>query len=292
MENRNFISVILPFYNAKAYLKSAIQSVLEQSHKHWELIMVDDGSTDNSILIAKKYTDNKKIFLLQHPKAVNKGVAESRALAIRFSKGYYVSFLDSDDLYTPVKLETCLNAFVDNPEVILVHHAANFIDNSKKQKAFFNEFRFDKINTSYNFLDVDYLNNNHICNSSVVIKSEYLKKINNSFPHLFQYEDWINWILLAEHGNYYYLNEELCTYRFHENSSTYKLLEEELKAMYAKFEMLMILNKRVKGKELKKNVEAAVSKQLEMIEDYYDFKNEREAGDTIKPLSLNRSFFK
>lgn len=231
--------------------------------------MVDDGSNDDSVSIAKKYTENKKIFLLQHPDGRNKGVTEARALGLRFSNGEYISFLDADDSFAPLKLEKCAKVLDENPAIIMVHSAAKFLDNTNQEKIFFNEFRFHKINAPYNFLDLDYLNSNHICNSSVVVKSEYLKKINCTFSHLFQYEDWINWILLAEYGNFYYLDEELSTYRFHNNSSTYTIVDNSLKALYAKLEMLLILQTRVKNIEVIKQIENAFQEQLESIKECY-----------------------
>jgi glycosyltransferase involved in cell wall biosynthesis len=259
------VSVIVPFYNAEKFLEAAIGSVLNQSYTSWELLLVNDGSTDNSQKIAKKYVDNKKIFLLQHTNGENKGVSISRSLAINESKGEFISFLDADDFYEGRKLEKNLNVLNEFKDVILVHSAANFIGNSKKHDTFFNEFKFHKINEPYSFFDYDFLCKNHICNSSVMVRGKFLKKIDNSFSHLFQYEDWINWILTAEHGQFFYIDEQLCNYRFHDNSSTSFLLDDPIKSEYAKLEMLFILLHRVDDEKIKNKIEFELCCQLQKI---------------------------
>jgi glycosyltransferase involved in cell wall biosynthesis len=255
----------VPFYNAEKFLEAAIASVLNQSYNNWELLLVNDGSTDNSQKIAKKYVDNKKIFLLQHTNGENKGVSISRSLAINNSKGEFISFLDADDFYEDRKLEKNINVLNEFKEVILVHSAANFIGNSKKHGSFFNEFKFPKINEPYSFFDYDFLRKNHICNSSVMVKGKFLKKIDNSFSHIFQYEDWINWILIAGHGQFFYIDEQLCNYRFHDNSSTSFLLHNPIKSEYAKLEMLFILLHRVDDEKIKNKIEFELYYQLQKI---------------------------
>lgn len=263
------VSVVVPFYNAEKFLDTAIQSVLNQTYPNWELLLVNDGSTDDSVAIATKYVDNKKIFLLTHANSENKGVSMSRALAIGISKGDFISFLDADDYYEANKIEKQLDVFRENPSVVLVHSSANCINDSEKQINFFYEFKFDKINQAYSFLEGDFLNKNHICNSSVTVKAEFLKKINNSFPHLFQYEDWINWILIAQYGNFFYLDEPLCSYRYHDTSSTSYLMDNPIRFMYAKLEMLFILLQRTENKLIKRKAGIALNKQLDKIFDFY-----------------------
>lgn len=89
------ISIIIPFYNASAYLKRCIQSVLIQSHKDFELILVDDGSTDNSYKICKDFMDiDSRIVLISK---VNEGAGKARNAGLKIAKGEYVGFVDSDD---------------------------------------------------------------------------------------------------------------------------------------------------------------------------------------------------
>ena len=95
-----FISVILPTYNRSGVLKRAIDSVMEQSYKNFELIVVDDGSTDDTHHVLEQY-GNKLIYIQQQ----NRGVSAARNTGIRTSKGQYIAFIDSDDKWKESKLD-------------------------------------------------------------------------------------------------------------------------------------------------------------------------------------------
>jgi glycosyltransferase involved in cell wall biosynthesis len=101
------VSVVIPFYNRVAFLAEAIESVLAQTYSDWELILVNDGSTDDSISIAKRYVAASpgRIHYLEHPGGKNRGRSASRNLGIKTSRGQYVAHLDSDDVWTTTKLE-------------------------------------------------------------------------------------------------------------------------------------------------------------------------------------------
>lgn len=102
--NDNLVSIITPVYNAERFLRQTIDSVLRQEYKCWEMILVDDCSTDNSEKIIKEYMKNDsriKYIRLE----VNSGAAVSRNIAIENSNGRYIAFLDSDDIWTPSKLK-------------------------------------------------------------------------------------------------------------------------------------------------------------------------------------------
>ena len=93
------VSIIMPCYNASAYLREAIESVLSQSYQDWELIIVDDGSTDNSREIAREYVaKDKRIHLIEQP---NSGACRARNNGIEHAKGEYIKFLDADDVLEP-----------------------------------------------------------------------------------------------------------------------------------------------------------------------------------------------
>ena len=95
------VSVIIPVYNSEKYVKEAIDSVLKQTYQNFEIIVVDDCSTDNSCQIIKKI-DDQRIRLIKLDK--NSGVAVARNIAIENAKGQYIAFLDSDDIWLEDKL--------------------------------------------------------------------------------------------------------------------------------------------------------------------------------------------
>lgn len=99
---RGLCSIIMPSYNTALYIQEAVQSVLDQTYTNWELLIVDDCSSDNTDEILKKFTD-KRIRIFKNDK--NSGAAVSRNRALRKAKGKWIAFLDSDDLWMPEKLE-------------------------------------------------------------------------------------------------------------------------------------------------------------------------------------------
>ena len=96
------ISIIIPNYNNDKFLKDCIESILAQDYKNYEAIIIDDNSTDNSLQILEKYKRNTEIKIVYLKK--NKGPSFCRNLAIRMSKGKYIAFLDSDDVWEKTKL--------------------------------------------------------------------------------------------------------------------------------------------------------------------------------------------
>ena len=134
MEERPLISVIIPTYNRAHFLREAIDSVLTQTYKNLELIVVDDGSTDNTSEIIRKFTDKRIDYICEG----HGGTSAARNRGIRKANGSYIAFLDSDDIWLPEKIEKQLKIFQEsklNPGV--VYTGIQYIDshgNKKKQK--------------------------------------------------------------------------------------------------------------------------------------------------------------
>ena len=113
------ISVITTFRNAQAYLDEAIASVVTQTCRQWELLLVDDGSTDRSTEIAQAHAARcpAAIRYLAHPGGVNRGISASRNLGVAHSRGSYLAFLDADDVYLPDKLHRQLRELEARPHI-------------------------------------------------------------------------------------------------------------------------------------------------------------------------------
>lgn len=122
MQDRPFISVIIPFYQVENYLAEAIDSVLHQGYPDWELLLIDDGSTDRSREIALAYTARypDKIHYHHHPDRVNKGLPATRNLGVRHARGHWLALLDADDYWLPDKLEHQVLIAQGHPEVSLI----------------------------------------------------------------------------------------------------------------------------------------------------------------------------
>lgn len=145
------ISVIIPVYNTEEYLDKCIQSVINQTLKEIEIICVDDGSTDNSFEILKKYAKiDKRITVIKQEK-LNAGVARNAGLAV--AKGKYLSFLDSDDYFELNMLEVMYQKIMDkNSDIIICRCKSIDLDNGKYNYQIFNKsLRLDIIPESNNF---------------------------------------------------------------------------------------------------------------------------------------------
>ena len=105
------ISVVIPAYNAEQFLDETLESVLSQTYENWECIIVNDGSTDSTESIAKKWCEKDSRFRLTNKE--NGGLSSARNWGIKESKAEYIAFLDADDLYLPEYLEFCLKTLIE-----------------------------------------------------------------------------------------------------------------------------------------------------------------------------------
>jgi glycosyltransferase involved in cell wall biosynthesis len=105
-DEADLVSVVICFLNAERFLEEAIASVYDQEYPHWELLLVDDGSSDESTGIARTWAcrDPHRVSYLEHPGHVNLGLSASRNLGIRTARGEFVAFLDADDVWLPKRL--------------------------------------------------------------------------------------------------------------------------------------------------------------------------------------------
>src|SRR5216684_3354263 len=103
MMNRPLTSVIMIFLNAEKFIQEAIESVFAQGYDSWELLLVDDGSTDSSTVLALRYAEQYpvKVRYIEHEGHQNRGMSASRNLGIRHAQGEYLAFLDADDVWLP-----------------------------------------------------------------------------------------------------------------------------------------------------------------------------------------------
>lgn len=119
----SLVSVIIIFLNAERFIEEAIQSVFVQSYPYWELLLVDDGSSDSSTGIAHQYALRypHQVYYLQHDKHANRDMPASRNLGVDHSHGRYVAFLDADDVWLPYKLEQQVGILDLQPKAAMVY---------------------------------------------------------------------------------------------------------------------------------------------------------------------------
>jgi glycosyltransferase involved in cell wall biosynthesis len=129
------VSVVVPIFNAERFLEEAIRSVLAQTYSKWELLLVDDGASDSSPSIARRYqeADPSRVRSLHHPERKNFGVCTTRNLGIAQSRGEFVAFLDADDLWLPEKLEQQVALLRSQPEAGLVYGRSIYFEDGAEQ---------------------------------------------------------------------------------------------------------------------------------------------------------------
>jgi teichuronic acid biosynthesis glycosyltransferase TuaG len=139
----NFVDIILPNYNKEFFLAEAINSVIDQNYDNWKLLIIDDCSTDNSRKIIQKFSNNEKIKIIYLKK--NMGVSFARNLGMRLSNSKYISFLDSDDLWTPNKLKEQINFMEKNNHIFTYTDYTPFLvkNNLRKKIITPNYFNFE-----------------------------------------------------------------------------------------------------------------------------------------------------
>jgi len=224
------VSVIIPSYNNACYLPRAFQSVLNQTYKNLELIIIDNNSTDNSDEVIRSFNDERIIYLKIHNKGV---IAKSRNAGIRVAKGEWVAFLDSDDWWTHNKLEICFGHI--NEKVDLIYHDLQIVSET------FHLFRrVAKSRDLKKPVIIDLLiNGNAIATSSVMVRSGLLKKIGgmNEDPTMVAAEDYNTWLRIAKITHKFsYIKKRLGFYRQHNiNTSSQKDMSIQTKNAIAEF---------------------------------------------------------
>lgn len=128
MSNPPRVSVVIIFLNAGRFLEEAVESVLAQTYRHWELLLVDDGSNDGSSELARRYAsqDPSRIRYLEHAGHQNRGMSASRNLGIWSARGRYIAFLDADDYWLPEKLETHVAILDKHPEADMSYGSSKY----------------------------------------------------------------------------------------------------------------------------------------------------------------------
>ncbi len=221
------ISIITASYNYENYIKETVQSVLSQTYNDWEMIIVDDCSTDNSIDVIKSYNDDRiKLFVNEK----NLGLKETLKRGIKEASSDWIVFLESDDVLAPDYLAKKVEIAQKYNDINLIFNDCEFFGDEERVKAFEHALKKTRSllqNQSYpKKMLYDFYHSNKIFTfSSVMAKRSHLLKINFN-PKLDYLIDWHLWIQLSSLGKFYYLPEKLTKWRLHKNSyinsSTYK----------------------------------------------------------------------
>lgn len=206
------VSIILPTYNREHLISFAIQSVLNQTYSNFELIIIDDGSQDNTGDVVRAF-DDARIQYIQHDH--NAGVSAARNTGIKQAKGKYIAFLDSDDEWLPEKLEKQLQLFWSQPTVAVIYSWLKIQKDSQD-----NNDQTIRSSKHRGYIYNDLLYTNIVGTPSTVIaKRECFESEIRFDSNLSCCEDWDVWLQLAKYYQFDVILEPLVKYREHNEAS-------------------------------------------------------------------------
>ena len=234
------VSVIVPCYNHEKYVEQTIESIVNQTYKNIEFIIIDDGSKDNSPTIIKRLSKKYGFYFEEQE---NMGLSATLNKMIKMSKGKYIADIASDDICTLDKIEILVNEFEKlDDDYAVVCGNARFIDDQgkilvrEKNNTNFNSFVEYAIDGINNFdLKKDFGNydtfivNNYIPSIATLIKKDALLDV-GLYDEEFSLEDWSMWFKLAKKYKFYYIDSIVVKYRIHDKNSLKtmsKKLEED-----------------------------------------------------------------
>lgn len=203
------VSIITPLYNSEAFITETITSVLNQTYKHWELVLIDDASTDATCSIASDFVaKHPNIFLLKNE--TNLGAGHSRNRGIQVAQGDFIAFLDADDLWKPEKLEKQIQ-FINTHDTDICFSSYELINESS-----------EPLNIKVEALPIlsykKLLKSNYIGNLTGMYNAKTLGKV--YMPLLRKRQDWLLWLNALERSKKPALSikESLGYYRVRETS--------------------------------------------------------------------------
>ena len=204
MNDKPLISIVVPVYNVEEYVSKCIRSILQQTFKNYELIVVNDGSTDDSLGKLQQFSDNRLKIIDQK----NKGLSGARNTGIKHAVGKYITFIDSDDWISNDYLEVMINcAKKYNADIVSIKEC--IVDNENKYHYKNRKFRIFKQNAAdalFGFFDTNYA-------WGKLIKRDIMTKYSIQFPEGRNYEDigtmykiydHANIVVLSNRANYFY----------------------------------------------------------------------------------------
>ncbi|MEG0603988.1 MAG: glycosyltransferase [Acinetobacter sp.] len=208
------VTVIIPCYNHEKYIKESIQSVIDQTYSRLELIVIDDGSKDNSVqkIEEMRLACEQRFEHFQFIFGENRGLSKTLNQGLSLARGEYFSIVASDDIMLPEKTAIQVDAFKKDPLITAVFGAHQYIDDESHvisvKKAVYREFSFQEI----------FYHQHDIPASSQMIKLNLLREI-GGYNENTKVEDWDLWLRLTEAGaKLVYIPDVIVGYRMHDSN--------------------------------------------------------------------------
>ena len=216
------VSIIMPSWNTAKYITESIQSVINQTYTHWELLIVDDCSSDNTDEVVSSFQDDRIHYLKNKQ---NSGAALTRNRALREARGEWIAFLDSDDIWVPEKLEKQISFMRENGYVFSYHEYTKIDEHSKPLGVYVSGPKIVTKRKMYHYGYPGCLTFMYSAKRIGLIQIKNIKK-NNDYAILLQ---------LCKKANCYLLCENLAEYRIRKKSISHDKLSKKLKSHYDLF---------------------------------------------------------
>ncbi len=210
------VSVIMPTFNCAVYIGEAIESALNQTYKDFEIVIVDDGSTDNTEEVVRRYIFSTQV-MIKYIRQFNSGPAVARNKAISESRGEFLALLDADDIWLPDRLKEGLASFEANPDVGLIHSDTLRID---EKGDFLPKPRRNVRLSSGNIFNSLMLRKVHISCPTVLLRRAALDKVGlfDENPQCRGVEDRDLWLRITKEYKVFFIDKILAHYRIRKNS--------------------------------------------------------------------------
>ena len=201
-ENNPTVSVIIPTYNRERLIARSVKSVLNQTYRNFEIIIVDDASTDNTEKVISSFND-ERIRYLRHDK--NRGEAAARNTGIKLARGEYIASQDSDDEWLPEKLGKQIELFKNTPPKVGVVYTGFWkIENNEKTY-----IPFSWVNQKDGDIHKELLKGNFIGSPVALVRKECFEKAGMFDEKLFHLVDWEMWLRISKYYHFRYIDEPL-----------------------------------------------------------------------------------
>ena len=216
MKKKPLVSVIINCFNGEKYLNEAVESVLDQNYKNWEIIFFDNNSTDNSCSILKEYKDKRIKYFKSKSKLT---LYKARNLAIKKAKGKLISFLDVDDWWVKSKLNKQVKFFIKNKNVSVLYSNIYVYNEEKKSKNIYIKKKINNKNLTQKLVDKF-----EMPILSTIIKKNIFNqvKFNNKYTIIGDFDFFVR-LSLIKHISF--ISEPLAYYRIHSSNLTKKRID-------------------------------------------------------------------
>lgn len=213
------IGVFIPAYNAAAFLDTAITSVLNQTFQDFELIFLDDASTDDTPLIAEKYKNHPKVTYIRNP--INLGMSKNWNKGISLCENKYVAKLDADDYYHPEFLDNAIDMLEENQNVGMVFSGLNWVTHDGTRITEMLPYTTSWI-VEGNLFQANLLRKFVVYGPTIVVKKECYEHLGSFLEEMRMHSDWEMWTRVASKYDIGYVNKILASALRHQNNITSK----------------------------------------------------------------------